>query len=788
MATGKTTKGARDRTAEMRAFIDGEHFRYRRRAGESRQPGEVELSGEWRLAAETPTTDLAARMIEDFRVFCRTCLAVELPPPDRRAAGGAAGGRRVRWRNRGTVPAAGLNPQDRTVEAFVLTVSADEILIEAGHERGLLHGTHYLERRMADRGGPWLAAGRIERTPRFSPRITNSIFIAAEQNVSDPSQFSDDYLSLMSHFGANGVHLYVNMWDYCRNEALPELNSDRFEEHIAALNALGERTRRFGIDLYLVLNTRLFGPDHPVFRAHPDVRGAKTWIFTEELDQVEQYALCCGSERVLACYGETAANLMRAAADVAGAIVIVGGECFYHCYTRPASRSGGYTCCPRCGPRPPSGAVAELANRLAAAVKSTGRHKAFYAWPYSAFIWSGEDRAQTEWLRGLSDDVSVLCNFDTGSPDKTTGDGVILFDYNIKSVGPSEVFAAQAATQQKLGRPIFAKVETNTTPMAFFLPYLPVHHRWHGRWQAMAQTGVAGFVGQWRFYGMNGSPPEEMQYHATWNPDRTADDLLAAVARRDFGLTESAAGRAVAGWRKLSEAWDSFPWSAMMCGEREGYMRGPFHLGPAHPMILDVQSDYRLDPRKFRAIRPDLFELGEPENLDELLRQARPRYVSELMLVLPFGVTRCLDLLGRCRAAWSAGLAELRAAFGAEPTPRARMELDIVETIDIHLATTEHVIRFYDARDRLWRERGGIERFRRGMAELAGFVRDEIANARRALGILERDFRVGYGHCYGEVYDADMVRAKIRQCEYVIDREIPRLDHFVRFHLWNDYL
>ena len=49
------------------------------------------------------------------------------------------------------------------------------------------------------------------------------------------------------------------------------------------------------------------------------------------------------------------------------------------------------------------------------------------------------------------------------------------------------------------------------------------------------------------------------------------------------------------------------------------------------------------------------------------------------------------------------------------------------------------------------------------------------------------DVRIGYGHCYGMVYDAEMMRDKLRQREYVLNSEIPDLGSIIRFHLWNDF-
>lgn len=793
-----------NQTGLMRAFVDAEHFRYRRFATGRPRRDEVALDGGWRLVVEAPATPLVRQMRLDFRVFCERCMGVTV---------GGRNTRTLRWRLAEGVKVGGafvrrpaITPSNRegrrteappTFETFSISVAEDEVVIEAGHERGLLHGTHYLERLMADRGAPCLRRGRIERTPRFSPRISNGIFIHSDQKMSDLDNFSDEYLSLMSHFGVNGIHVHTHLWEFCRNRHLLELNAPGFDRNVATLRRVARRLHRFGIDLYLYLATRLFAADHRVFRRHPSARGSRIEFLVEGSIQ---HNLCSGNERVLACYEETLENLFRAAPEVAGAIAIVGGEGFFHCYTRPQPPFEGYTNCPRCRHREPAKAVATLMNRAAAAVKRAGAEKRFFAWPYSAFTWSGKDRAQLKWIEHLSKDVSLLSNFDCGSEDPTTGAGVTLYDYNIKSIGPSRVFAAQARKARAVGRPIFCKTETNTTPESFFVPYLPVHHRWHRRFQAMAKAGVAGFVGQWRFYGMNGSPPEELQYHATWNPERSTDSLLADMARRDFGVSAAQARRVVTGWRTLSEAWDDFPYSALMTGEREFYMRGPFHLGPAHPLIFNPQDHYGLGP-KFRLLREDLFELGTPDNLDELIRNAKPRYVSDLLLTVPFGVERCLALLGRCRRKWENGLELIRSAVAADVSlrsgnprthvrgyrNRAQMELDVCETVLVHLTTTENVVRFYAGRDALWRRRSDASSFRKQAAALQQIIRAEIANARRILPILVRDPRIGYGHCYGMVYDAAMVNDKLRQCAFVLENELPRLSQGIRFHLWNEY-
>lgn len=763
------------RTRAMRSLIDTEHFRYGRFGSGEPADDEVLLSSAWGLVLETESTPAVERMVADFRSFCSRCL--ELSFADRP-------GPALTWRTTGDDPASkNTDRQDPSIESFTLTVEDEAILIEAGHQRGLLHATHYLERLMADRGAPILEKQRIERAPRFTPRITNSIFIDAHQEVGDPSPFSDETLGLMSHFGNNGVHLFTILWDVCHSAIFPELNTPDFDARIEGLNRLCARANAHGIDIYLCLVTKL-PPDDAFFRSHPETRGARIELLESE---VERHCLCGSNDTVLDFYEESIKNLLQAAPDVAGLMLLVGGEGFVHCYTRPRAPYSGRSNCPHCRDLDPSTVVANLVNRAAAAVKDTGRHKSLYAWPYSAFTWSGnDDRVQCAWLDLLSQDVSVLSNFAGCSPDLANGEGIYFYDYNIRTIGPGDIFAAQHERLQRAGKPIYAKVETNATPMFFSTPYLPLHQRWHRRGQAMATLPVAGFVGQWRFYGMNGSPPEELQYHATWNPERSTDDLLLGIARRDFELNEAHARQVVQGWQRLSDAWDDLPLSHLLCGERAFYMRGPMYLGPAHPLIVNPQNDYGLGP-KFRDLRADIAESRSPEEAAALARNAPPRYVDLLMMVMPYGEDRFCELIARSREQWEAGLATLRGVLESAGTLRARMELDVCETVGIHLAAVDHVARFYRVRDRLWRDRIDRDQLVDAFAQLAEIARAEIENARRILPIFDRDPRIAYNHCYGNPYDEEMVRAKIRQCEWVVDTELPRLSRELRFHLWADF-
>lgn len=671
------------------------------------------------------------------------------------------------------------------VHGFCIEVSPLEIRVTSQNERGLVDAMHYMAREMADRGTMSLPPGRLERHPTLFTRFTEGIFVPGHQTAETPGEFSTEYLGLMRYFGGNALKFNASLNDFWLSPSLPELNAVNLEKSLKDLRRHAVHLASHGMDLFLILNAKAIASTHPVFQNHPEILGAREEIFLEELSGADRCVLCTSHPLVLRAYEEAVENLFRKVPELAGGIMLVGGEGFHHCFMRPAAPDESGTNCPRCRGQDPHTHVANLVNVISAAIKRIDPGKRLIAWPYGAFIWSKDDPTESRWIGGLSDSVEVQSNFDCGDPDPTTGAGAALFDYNIKVSGPSSCFAAQAEVCGKRNLAILAKTETNTTPDTFFLPCLPVYFRWYERFKAIRETGCAGFMGQWRFYGMNGSISEELQYHSVWNPERSAGELLHTVARRDFALTGDEADRMVEAWRMLSNAWDTFPYSAMTAGEREAYMRGPWYLGPAHPLIFNSQSGYELGP-KFFLRRGDLAEMLKEGKVAQL--PGKPRYVCDLLLCLPFGVESYLRHARDCRDLWDQGLAEMgNILIGKTHIPCASRELNICRTISIHLHSLVNTVEFLERRASLGRRPLTSPEFEDRLRDLDGILGREIENARRALPVLQSDPRIGYGFTYGEVYDAEMVEQKIRQCEFVRNKELPRLGSVIRFHVWSQY-
>ncbi len=748
-----------DRDAEMRQWVDGRFWRFGRDNDIVAGDKQVMLDASWCLrneAAGQPVTDNACTLLRHWMSRCMEMLLSDEP----------------------TERVVVLKQTDgpwQSDESFTITVTRGAVAVAAGTGRGLLRGVMRLLWDMGNRKAPVFDLGTRQFDPAFELRMSNTVFCPAAQTLSDHRrQFSDDVLAGMALFGINGVFVYICLWDYADTERLPELAGQAVGQNLEDLGEFVERAARFGIDVYLHVNTPSLRGDHPVFAGHPEVRGAATPVDYLGLDRL--YNLCSSSDTVLDYYDEAFRGIFERVPGLGGAIVIVGGECFMHCYTRPAPPFDGATNCPRCTDRNPRRDVAQLMNRLASAVHAVSPGARVFCWPYSAFTWSGQDTDQLELIEHLSDEVTFLSNLASGDFHPTTG--ASLFDYNIVQVDPSSRFARQSEALSRKRRPHYAKLECSTTPFMYSVPWLPVVMRWHRRYHLMKRHGVRGFMSQWRFFGFTGSLPEEIMAESVWF-DEPAEVVLERYARREYGQFVEAMLR---GWDDMSRAWDLVPWSSFLGGGRQYYAKGPLTIGPAHPFIFDVQKDYGLQ-RGFRRVQGASAECFPDERQWETMQaQAGPVYFSDLLYCRAVGAEQTLAGLEATAELWERGAERFASAFDGLPE-QARRDVGLARIVGMHFRTAANLTRFYLVRDRMFHHGGGMTQLHRDVEQLQAILTREIELARRAVPILERDPSIGHGYCYGIQYDAQMVREKIEQCRYVRDTELPGLASGARFHL-----
>jgi hypothetical protein len=231
----------------------------------------------------------------------------------------------------------------------------------------------------------------------------------------------------------------------------------------------------------------------------------------------------------------------------------------------------------------------------------------------------------------------------------------------------------------------------------------------------------------------------------TWDPLPETDQLLYAVARRDFG--QVAAPKFIRAWKMLSRAILDFPFSP-------GTARaGPMPKGPAHPLFADA------------AYHP---------------RHSRGRqFVNDLNWVQPWGVEITTKYFSLMERQWSEGVRLMEQGVSEVPATKrleALRELGVADTFLCHLRSVRAVLEYHQYRCQLGvasNERSARE-FLNRMASVAGAER---INAERALRWVEADSRLGYcnggvgitiGATRGGIYSAASIRKKIAQLDRLL--------------------
>ena len=400
-------------------------------------------------------------------------------------------------------------------------------------------------------------------------------------------------------------------------------------------------------------------------------------------------------------------------------------------------------------------------------------------WPYSAFTW-GDLPTQRRMIAKCDTNVSALVTFARDSWITVDGVRSFIFDYSIRQLGPSPRFRRLRADGRNSGRAVMAKTETAVSIEMFNVPRIPVMHRWAERFDRIRRAGVDGVHTTWRFAGFGATLNEELVNYFAWEPAPDADAFLAALAGREFG--KEAAGAAVSAWKRFSEAFGHFPYSAGLSGMP--YFRGPFFIGPAHPFVFDPHSCPAM-PECFFRIDPSMRELSDDP---EFLRRHRlPLFFADLSWTQPFGPATVARSLRDMHRLWRKGVEAIAAAaptIGEPQRRRLEEELRLAQCIDCMLVTARNLLRFQQLRLAVTTEASTPAKIDRCAGQLQQVLADEIRNAETALELVKADPALGFGGTYGNAFTAEMIQAKLDHAIEQKDRVLGEFFHSYRFHFF----
>jgi hypothetical protein len=553
------------------------HRNVRRRGGAGPAPGQIALEGAWAIgcARELPAEQALARDAADF--LTRVGLTIDPAAPGQLLL------------EVGSAPSG-----------FRCVVSAHRVEVHGSDAAALWAGWIHLENQMRASGGPFLAAGEIQRTAAWETQIAPPTW-GANYSVPDLSVefLGEDTFRSLAHAGADGMFVYGDFLLYCKDSSLPELDHGDAAKNLAMLREASERAAPFGVKLWLVAVSPKLPENHALFQRLPAARGAKLAHLPGSAAPA-LHCLCSSSEPALKWHAQVMGDLFRACPELGGLICIIGGESYYHCFMRAADAAIGQTNCPHCRGKNAEEVVAAFVKNTSDAVKSATPHAAVLAWPYSAqYFWSNEPN-QLKFIDRLPKTAALLSEVDKDQTVMRGGYPKRIWDYSVDYDGHSDRIVAQAMRCAQRGRDLWIKTETSHGIELLHLPYVPAIGRSASQWQSVRALRPRGVLQRWGFIGMFDSAAERIGYLARWDPDFAPQTATLNVARQ---LVGELAPQLVAAWGHFDESVHHIP--VLTTG---AYYTGPAFLGPCHP--LPVWGPDQPVPDAFRG---NLYYLLEGE-------------------------------------------------------------------------------------------------------------------------------------------------------------------------------
>ena len=244
-----------------------------------------------------------------------------------------------------------LDPALGNAQGYSLAIGSNGIKVTGGSESGVFRGLIELERRMAERGGPFLAAAVVTNRPAFSPRYVSSYFSLLTdvlgQDLVDP--FPDGYLNELAHQDADGVWVYTLLQDLVPSPVFDGLGAGS-EARLQRLRNLVTRAGKYGLKVYVYLNEPR-AQFLSFFDKYPEAKGQV---------QGNTAALCTSTEVVQKHLRGSFERLFREVPGLGGVFVITASENLSNCYSHTR-----HPTCPRCSKRPAAEVIAESVRLMA---------------------------------------------------------------------------------------------------------------------------------------------------------------------------------------------------------------------------------------------------------------------------------------------------------------------------------------------------------------------------------------------------------------------------------------
>ena len=598
-------------------------------------------------------------------------------------------------------------------KGFLIDTRDDGICVFGHDERGIAAALYYIEDLMCMARAPFLRRGVIKKRPMMSPLMVHSGYGMEE--------WPDEYLMRIAHEGRDALLVFVE-------------GPNRTRVGYLDFNDLIRRAARFGLDVYAYS----FMPGG----MHPDEDGAE-----EFYDKI---------------YGE----LFRSFPGFKG-VTLVGEVVEFNSKDPHVSKfrswdkvtddlpdgkfwPGWYPC-------EDFSRWMDIVQRV---IRRAKRDADIVLWSYN-WGFQPED-VRVRLIEQLPEGVTLQATFEMFD-NKRIGDVYTSCDdYSLAYAGPGPYFVSEAIAAKKRGIRLYAMTQSGGVTWDFgCVPYLPMPYQWAKRFEAIRDAyhkwGLCGGM-ECHHHGFYPSFISKLSKHAFLIPEEPISDILDRIFVSEYGEENLELVRE--GFRLFSEAITYFT-------PTDSDLGGASRIGPAYPFCLYNQSK---PPYEKEAMfgAPCIVSLGLGQDV------LHSSFISKIPNKSPLSLRILpeLESLEKMHSLMQSGVKTL------ESIPKKNEKLLSVINLGKYLthcvktninAKKWHLLKCRKELSFSREELSGV------VAEMESLLKEEIENARETLPIVDADSRLGWEPSMLYLGDRAHIEWKIRQVEYVLEKEIPYL-------------
>jgi len=678
-------------------------------------PAEMALPAQgWTLALAPDAGPVLRQAAEDFRTYLERAMQVRVTVETKPLDGWQQMSRAIVVGAREQLPGCAADLAGR--KDYRIAVTPGRIAVCGFDERGAMYGLYNLEARMNLREAPFLA--------RDLDAIRKSLF-GARMCLSGLGwmEWPDAYLSMVAHYGFDAIFasVYANPngaiagWPY--NYMMRRQNPARMHDLI-------RRAARYGLDVYAPIMHHLDGTPENEAVLRKLIRDNVT-----EFPEIRGYVLLIEGfdyER----WPSWNRGDMRKWIDF---------------WTRGV------------------GVAAEEMHKINPAIE-------VLAWDYNIDFRPTATETKRYVIDRYAQDVTPLVTWENGKGFVRDGEHGYLKDYAINEVGPAEVAAVQIERARQRGMKVYAKADTFASWQYGTFPYLPIPQQWHARYQALEKYRIDGTMETWS-YGFKPNIMAELRNWYSWSGAPPLDELLQAIARREFG--PGSEDLALTAWDHFSQAIRLVPDTGPNMGTTNS-IGSPFFFQKPKARAIVVEHSWTPAGIQAGGVRVSAYWPYAPDRVilvPDFTNQtnAAARYAS------PFSLPVFNKYLLLAADQMEKGLGSYRRAALQAPAAKRKTafrEVLLAEQLQRMMRSDQAILEFEDLRLKLAKAADAAERGRT-VDRMTAILKQELARTQAARDTQLRDSRLGYEWEQDYFYTPDVLAEKVLQIRGVLDREIP---------------